>query len=247
MTESDDGRTSDTEESTQTAKSINLNDENGNEDLDAGTQTAEEISENKVVDIQQIEEEDDDEFGDFEEATTAVVSATTSIQEPDDPFPETPTKNISFGFAKFEDSPKLTPQRSFEDATISTMPSLHDIIHDDLVWDFDDPAATSMVQNSVDGIEYFEQFDNGCFSEDINLPKDYLNSLKLWSEICFVEDTAALKFQWNKSKLYEGMLAALNMNSTKATPRENVPLPMLVPTSPSPLQLDLPESRFKPK
>lgn len=43
------------------------------------------------------------------------------------------------------------------------------------------------------------------------------------------------------------MLAALNMNSAKAAPRENIPLPMLVPTSPSPLQLDLPESRFKPK
>lgn len=72
------------------------------------------------------------------------------------------------------------------------------------------------------------------------------SSLKLWSEICFVEDTPALKFQWSKSKLYEGMLAALNMNSTKATPREMVPLPMLIPTSPLPLQLDPPETRFKP-
>uniref|UniRef100_A0AC34FG05 Aftiphilin n=1 Tax=Panagrolaimus sp. ES5 TaxID=591445 RepID=A0AC34FG05_9BILA len=248
MSESDDGRKSEseTEESSiQTAQSIKFEQLNTCEDIESGTETAEEISEKKEEDeIQQadIEEEDDDEFGDFEEASASV---TTPVKEPDDPFPETPTKNVNFGFAKFEDSPKLTPQRSFE-SPVSTLPSLHDLINDNLFWEFEDPAATSMVGGSVDGVEYFEPFDDGRFSEDIDLPKIYLNSLKLWSEICFVEDTAALKFQWSKSKLNDGMLAALNMNSAKAAPREIIPLPVLVPTSPSPLQLDLPESRFKP-
>lgn len=112
MTESDDSRMSETEtdESTQTARSIKYDQEVISRHIDDGTETAEEKSVTEETNQQQNNEEDD-EFGDFEEAT---VSATTPVKEPDDPFPETPTKNINFGFAKFEDSSKLTPQRSFE-------------------------------------------------------------------------------------------------------------------------------------
>jgi hypothetical protein len=238
MTESEDERTS---ESVKTAQSINFNKEDEFEADDAGTTTAEQISENGSDG-----EIDDDDFGDFEEAT---VSNAAPIIEPEDPFPETPTSstNENFGFAKFEDSPKLTPQRSFESPNL-TVPSINDLISDNSFWEFDDPAASSMIEGSVDGVDYFNTFDDGKYSDEIELPNVYLNSLKLWSEICFVEDTAALKFQWNKSKLYGGMLAALNMNSLKATPKDTVSiLPMLVPSSPLPLQLDLPETRYKPK
>jgi hypothetical protein len=245
MIENEDGRTTsetETEDSIQTAKSIVFEQSDA---IEAGTTTAEQISEAEENKPQNFGDEDDDDFGDFEEAT---VSTELQVKEPEDPFPETPTSiNKNFGFAKFEDSPRLTPQRSFENPTI-TMPSLNDLISDNTFWEFDDPAASSMIESSASGIDYFYSFDDGKYSEDINLPKVYLDSLKLWSEICFVEDTAALKFQWNKSKLYEGMLSALNMNSLKATPKDTiVPLPMLIPSSPLPLQLDLPETRFKPK
>lgn len=54
------------------------------------------------------------------------------------------------------------------------MPSLCDLINDNSFWDFDDLAASSMVESASDGIDYFEPFDDGCFTEDIDLPKIYL-------------------------------------------------------------------------
>ena len=61
------------------------------------------------------EEFDDDDFGDFEEASfsAAPPKPTTSIEEPDDPFPQSPRTDNQFGFAKFDGKP-LKPQSSFE-------------------------------------------------------------------------------------------------------------------------------------
>lgn len=60
---------------------------------------------------------DDDEFGDFEEASfsaaPAAVRPSQSIEEPEDPFPESPRKQTEFGFAKF-DGKELKPQNSFD-------------------------------------------------------------------------------------------------------------------------------------
>ena len=64
----------------------------------------------------------------------------------------------------------------------------------------------------------------------------FFRALKLWSEICFVEDTPALKLQWNKTNLYSGLLGTLNMNPAKAVPREKPVLPTMIPTS-APLEL----------
>ena len=73
-------------------------------------------------------------------------------------------------------------------------------------------------------------------------------ALKLWSEICFVEDTPALKLQWNKTNLYSGLLGTLNMNPAKAVPREKPVLPTMIPTS-APLELPSHDrvSKIQPK
>ena len=70
----------------------------------------------------------------------------------------------------------------------------------------------------------------------------------MWSEICFVEDTPALKLQWNKTNLYSGLLSTLNMNPAKAVPREKPVLPTMIPTS-APLELPSHDrlSKIQPK
>lgn len=55
--------------------------------------------------------------------------------------------------------------------------------------------------------------------------------------MCFVEDTPALKLQWNKTALYSSLLSTLNMSATKAMSREKPVIPVLIPTSGTHLEL----------
>ena len=83
------------------------------EEEESKTETTEEENsktESSEPPVEETDEFDDDDFGDFEEASASIES----FKEPDDPFPETPTKAADFGFAKFAESPRLTPQTSFE-------------------------------------------------------------------------------------------------------------------------------------
>ena len=111
MPQSDDGDTSDTIEIDTTQIEGDPVERNISED-DNGINTRKASNVSEKTPEPAVDDFDDDDFGDFEEAT--VSSHPHPIQEPEDPFPETPTKEVNFGFAKFEESPKLTPQISFE-------------------------------------------------------------------------------------------------------------------------------------
>ncbi|KAE9553602.1 hypothetical protein FO519_003197 [Halicephalobus sp. NKZ332] len=198
-----------------------------------------EVNEDEVKN--EVDEFEDDEFGDFEEASVsaAPLKPTMSIEEPDDPFPQSPRTENQFGFAKFDEK-ILKSQSSFESFISSNeqIKSLSEVADDPALWDFEDSAADSVVEKNESITDFFEHFDTGKFPEEDSpdLPDFYLKALKLWSEICFVEDTPALKLQWNKTNLYSGLLSTLNMNPAKAVPREKPVLPTLIPTS-APLEL----------
>uniref|UniRef100_A0AC34Q2V2 Aftiphilin clathrin-binding box domain-containing protein n=1 Tax=Panagrolaimus sp. JU765 TaxID=591449 RepID=A0AC34Q2V2_9BILA len=176
---------------------------------------------------------DDDDFGDFEEA--APVKATYSIEEPDDPFPESPKKLPEFGFANFAETPP--PKHTSFDFSVPSssndVKTLQDLVEDSEFWKFDDSGSFSLVENDEPTVDYFEFFDTGKYDDENppDLPKDYQEALKLWSEVCFVEDTPALKLQWNKTTLYSSLLSTLNMSAAKAMPRDKPVVPVLIPTS----------------
>uniref|UniRef100_A0A7E4WC12 Clathrin_bdg domain-containing protein n=1 Tax=Panagrellus redivivus TaxID=6233 RepID=A0A7E4WC12_PANRE len=228
-------------------------DATGSESVDTGAQIGEdksseegaltpEPSEVEAESPKQEEDDfDDDDFGDFEEA----VAAPSVAPEPEDPFPETPTTNTTFGFADFGDKnlvpvPPATPEfnATFDPPpppTVPSLPSLSDILSSESdLWDFgsDDPAnGDALVVSDPPAYDYFLPFDTGkTDAEGFDLPQHFVDALEVWSRICFVEDTPALKLKYDKTALYEGMLSALSMSSAKAAPKDKpVSIPVMNP------------------
>uniref|UniRef100_A0A915D7X9 Aftiphilin clathrin-binding box domain-containing protein n=1 Tax=Ditylenchus dipsaci TaxID=166011 RepID=A0A915D7X9_9BILA len=156
-------------------------------------------------------EEGDDEFGDFEEAAPLAVPNEQEL--------------------KAEDSVPCELNRPSCSRSISfdsqAQCNISDVISDSNLWVFDalaleaetttinDSESVGHVINEVEVCDIFRKFD--LCDDDLNdCLKDFeLQSLRLWTLLCYVEETAALKFLWSRSFAYQLLLDALQMNVKK--------------------------------
>uniref|UniRef100_A0A914DIJ5 Aftiphilin n=1 Tax=Acrobeloides nanus TaxID=290746 RepID=A0A914DIJ5_9BILA len=139
---------------------------------------------------------DDDDFGDFEEATIAEPSS-SSVPEKEEPQP-----------AAFADFRRFSSQSSFD----SSLASFCDILENSSLWLFDH----SFDEIQLEFCDIIALLDAGNAPADIELLEPFQKALWLWSQICYIEETAALKFSWHNSLSYTKLLGSLSMSQEKA-------------------------------
>ncbi|KAI1720664.1 hypothetical protein DdX_04907 [Ditylenchus destructor] len=148
-------------------------------------------------------DDDFDDFGDFEEANdTCQAEASTSVMSP---LPSVSADSECL--QGLEDISTGSDLWTFDLPCLSQDTSLTDSPSEQLSNSLSDPGNPEMC-------DLFARFDL-CDEEikDFEFKDFETQSLRLWTLLCYVEETVALKFLWNKSIAYSEFLNALHIRS----------------------------------
>ncbi|KAI1719477.1 hypothetical protein Ddc_08689 [Ditylenchus destructor] len=149
-------------------------------------------------------DDDFDDFGDFEEATdTCQAEASTSVKS------RSPSVSADAECLQgLEDVSKDSDLWMFDGPCLSQDESLTDSPSEQ-------PSGSLSGQGNEEMCDLFARFElcdeeikSECQFQDFEL-----RSLRLWTLLCYVEETVALKFVWNKSIAYSEFLNALHIRS----------------------------------
>ncbi|TKR60681.1 hypothetical protein L596_027893 [Steinernema carpocapsae] len=169
-------------------------------------------------------EEDDDEFGDFEEfgdfssATAAAPSGNGEVKEATSSgnawagqFEETEEAEDDGWAADFSEAPQPSPPKGEAQSQVDPVPSVSEHLKEENFWSISPSAADCDLDSQDSGVfDILSEFDVEEITEEGEI------CTLLWKDIRIVEDALALKFQWKQSAANEVLLRILNMDVKKA-------------------------------